>query len=57
MQVERSQDSGGRVRNAYAIYPQVGDNGWKQPLIPHNTASTQVLTVKDLLPADERASD
>ncbi len=28
-------ESGARVRNAYATYPEQGDSPWKRGLIPH----------------------
>ena len=49
--------SGGRVSNAWATYPCVGDTFWKRKLIPHNTQRPHDHCVKDLLRKDGLASD
>ncbi len=50
MQVERDSpsgdESGARVRNAYATYLIQGDSPWKRGLIPHRTVISHVITVK-----------
>ncbi len=35
--------SGGRVSNTWVTYPLVGDNIWKQMLIPHNNKNHMVF--------------
>ena len=49
--------SGGRVSNAWATCPCVGDNSWKRLLIPHNASGTHVSDAKDLLRKDGLALD
>ena len=51
------QLSGGRVSNAWATCPCVGDNVWKRTLIPHNVFGLHELNTKDLLRKDGLASD
>ena len=51
------QLSGGRVSNAWATCPCVGDNVWKRTLIPHNVFGLHGLNTKDLLRKDGLASD
>ena len=38
--------TGARVRNAYATYPQQGDNGVKIPLIPRIDTDSHVFVSK-----------
>ena len=49
--------SGGRVSNAWATCPGVGDNVWKRTLIPHNPIVRHRTVGKDLLHKDGLASD
>ena len=49
--------SGGRVSNAGATCPYVGDNSWKRLLIPHKVTRSHVLVTKDLLRKDGLALD
>jgi hypothetical protein len=49
--------SGARVRNTYATYLSLGDNLWKQGLIPHKTALLHSNTVKVPATIDGHASD
>ena len=51
------QLSGGRVSNAWATCPCVGDNVWKRTLIPHNVLRSHGFDTKDLLRKDGLASD
>ena len=51
------QLSGGRVSNAWATCPCVGDNVWKRTLIPHNVPELHGSGTKDLLRKDGLASD
>ena len=46
-----------RVRNAYATYLPLGDSPGKPGLIPHDTAGSPGLAVKDLSVGDGHASD
>ena len=41
-------ESGARVRNAYATYPIQGDSPEKSGLIPHGTMTRHFVIVKDL---------
>ena len=49
--------SGGRVSNAWATCPCVGDTVWKRTLIPHNVTESHGSVTKDLLRKDGLASD
>ena len=49
--------SGGRVSNAWATCPCVGDTVWKRTLIPHNVVRSHGLITKDLLRKDGLALD
>ena len=49
--------SGGRVSNAWATCPCVGDTVWKRTLIPHNVMKLHGFITKDLLRKDGLASD
>ena len=49
--------SGGRVSNAWATCPCVGDNIWKRMIIPHNATESHVSVAKDLLRKDGLALD
>ena len=49
--------SGERVSNAWRTCLSVGDNSWKRLLIPHDTARSHGLAVKDLSLKDGLASD
>ena len=49
--------SGGRVSNAWATCPCVGDNVRKRTLIPHNPIVSHDTVGKDLLRKDGLASD
>ena len=49
--------SGGRVSNAWATCPCVGDTVWKRTLIPHNIAESHGSAIKDLLRKDGLALD
>ena len=49
--------SGGRVSNAWATCPFVGDNDGKLSLIPHNQVVRHRTACKDLLQKDGLASD
>ena len=49
--------SGGRVSNAWATCPCVGDTVWKRTLIPHNVMESHGSVTKDLLRKDGLASD
>ena len=49
--------SGGRVSNAWATCPRVGDNVRKQTLIPHNVSEPHDSDTKDLLRKDGLALD
>ena len=40
---ENVETSGGRVSNTWVTDPKVGDNIWKQMLIPHNNQNRMVL--------------
>ncbi len=50
MQVERDSpsgdESGGRVRNAYATCLIQGDSPWKRGLIPHSINGSHGLLIK-----------
>ena len=49
--------SGGRVSNAWATCPCVGDTVWKRTLIPHNVTESHGSVTKDLLRKDGLALD
>ena len=49
--------SGGRVSNAWATCPCVGNNSWKRLLIPHNPIVRHRTVGKDLSHKDGLASD
>ncbi len=49
--------TGGRVRNAYATYPLLGDSPGKLGLIPHGIIELHGLIIKDLSVKDGHASD
>ena len=53
----RGMISGGRVSNAWATCPCVGDTVWKRTLIPHNVSESHGLDTKDLLRKDGLALD
>ena len=62
MQVEgqsrlRAGATGGRVRNAYATYPLLGDSPGKLGLIFHGLIISHGIISKDLLVKDGHASD
>jgi hypothetical protein len=48
-------DSGARVRNAYATYPLLGDSPEKFGLIPHSITDWHHEVIKDLLVKDGHA--
>ena len=50
-------ESGARVRNAYATYPLQGDSPEKSGLIPHSIIESHDLIIKDLSVKDGHASD
>ena len=49
--------TGARVRNAYPIYPLLGDSLAKVRLIPDGLTSLHGVVSKDLSAMDEDASD
>ena len=49
--------TGARVRNAYPIYPWLGDSLAKVRLIPDGLVMPHVIVSKDLSAMDEDASD
>ena len=49
--------TGARVRNAYPIYPLLGDSLAKVRLIPDGLTSPHGVVSKDLSAMDEDASD
>ncbi len=49
-------DTGARVSNAYAIYPQSGDNISDEVLIPDDAATPHGTVVKVSVIEDEHAS-
>jgi hypothetical protein len=59
MQVERDSpsgdESGARVRNAYATYLVQGDSPWKRGLIPHRIVESHGLTIKTTVVQDGHA--
>jgi hypothetical protein len=50
-------ESGARVRNAYATYLLQGDSPGKLGLIPHGIIKSHGLMIKDLSVKDGHASD
>lgn len=48
-------ESGARVRNAYATYLLQGDSPGKPGLIPHGITESHVLVIKDLSVKDGHA--
>ncbi len=48
-------ESGARVRNAYATYPLLGDSPEKFGLIPHSITRWHQKVIKDLLVKDGHA--
>ncbi len=59
MQVERDSpsgdESGARVRNAYATCLVQGDSPWKRGLIPHSINESPGLLIKTLVVQDGHA--
>ena len=59
MQVERDSpsgdESGARVRNAYATCLVQGDSPWKRGLIPHRIVEPHGLTIKTPVVQDGHA--
>jgi hypothetical protein len=59
MQVERDSpsgdESGARVRNAYATCLVQGDSPWKRGLIPHRIVESHGLTIKTTVVQDGHA--
>ena len=59
MQVERDSpsgdESGARVRNAYATCLVQGDSPWKRGLIPHSIVESHGLTIKASVVQDGHA--
>ena len=53
----RRRASGGRVSNAWATCPVLGDNTWKQVLIPHKRAVPHGTARKTPVVQDGPASD
>ena len=51
------EESGARVRNAYATYLHQGDSPEKSGLIPHSTIGEHSLIVKAQAVMDEHATD